>query len=428
LVTEEAAVMQSCGRFLGVCASVLAAALALGACGSSDSGASGATSTSAGSSAVKKPAKAPIEIGIINQERAPDASFPEFTAGAKSAVQYVNNDLGGVAGHPIALKICTTDASPASSSNCASEMVSDKVIATTQSIDYGASASLPLLDKAGIPMLGGEPLTPAEFTAKRAAYFVGGASATVPALFTFAVKNLKAKTVGIMYPEGVGGAAAIQLAQSFLKPLGVKAVTASDPATAPDFTASVTKMAKTDAIVLMYPQQACSRIMAAHKQLGIKAPLVMPAVCTGKDVLAAGQGGAVGSYFSGEFKAPNSKGDADVDAFRKALTDYPVDKADPNAIYTQMGFSNIVNITRLLQDVAKAKGDGAITSAALWDRVKSTTDEPNFMAPPYGCAKPPLGKNAPTACQVGQIFFKYDGQQMQDATAGQFIDISKPQG
>jgi branched-chain amino acid transport system substrate-binding protein len=419
--------MSAFGRWLVAGTAVTAVTLLVAACGSSDDNASSGSSTSGGGqgAATSKLTKSPIKLGIINQERAPDASFPEFSAAARSAVEYVNNDMGGVDGHPLTLEICTTDASPASSTNCAAEMVQKKVIAVTQSLDYGEGASLPVLAKAGIPMLGGEPGAPTAFTAKEAAYFVGGSSATVPALLTFAKDYVHAKTVGIMYAETTGGEQARELTTKLGEQMGLKIVPAADPQTAADLTGSVSKLAKTDAIIGLHAQQICGRIMAAHKQLNVQNAMVMPAVCSGKDVLEASQGGATGAYFSGEFKAPTTKGDPDVDTFLKLLKKYPQPKADPNGIYTEMGVSNMMNIATLLREVIKEKGDAGLTSAALWAHVKQTVNHANFLAPPYSCAKPPLGNNAPTVCNVGQIFSKYDGSQMQDATGGKFIDISK---
>src|SRR5262245_31231256 len=47
----------------------------------------------------------PVTIGYINQEGGVP-SFPEATQGMEAAVDYVNEELGGIEGHPLALKKC----------------------------------------------------------------------------------------------------------------------------------------------------------------------------------------------------------------------------------------------------------------------------------------------------------------------------------
>ena len=48
----------------------------------------------------------PILIGIQNPEGDPNGSFPEYSAAALAAAEYINTELGGLGGRPIELELC----------------------------------------------------------------------------------------------------------------------------------------------------------------------------------------------------------------------------------------------------------------------------------------------------------------------------------
>ncbi|HMG62612.1 MAG TPA: hypothetical protein VK599_06660, partial [Streptosporangiaceae bacterium] len=88
-------------------AALAATALIAAACssgGSSGSGAPASTSTAAAAGAsvfgaAKKATGTPYVFGMINDETGA-VTFPEARQGSIAAVDYVNNYLGGINGHP----------------------------------------------------------------------------------------------------------------------------------------------------------------------------------------------------------------------------------------------------------------------------------------------------------------------------------------
>ena len=123
---------------------ILIAAVAAG-CGSSSSSSSSASSTAASSapastsatnassgSAAPSPASlgtphkatgSPYTFGVINLESGP-VTFPEVREAEQAGVDYVNNYLNGINGHPIQLATCVSDGQPATSTNCANQIAS----------------------------------------------------------------------------------------------------------------------------------------------------------------------------------------------------------------------------------------------------------------------------------------------------------------
>ena len=82
---------------------------------------------------------------------------PPNTDGLAAGLDYVNNVLGGVHGHPIKLIMCNSDETPALEVNCANNFVTKGVVAVFDSYDAGFAAESPILTRAGIPIYGVEP-------------------------------------------------------------------------------------------------------------------------------------------------------------------------------------------------------------------------------------------------------------------------------
>ena len=398
-------------RSVGAVAVAAAMLLGLSACGGDDDKDGAAASSSAtpgASSTVKAATGEPIVLGMINQENTPAGSFPEIRVADQAAVKYINQELGGVNGRPIQLETCITNAAPESSATCANQLIAKKPIAVTSGVDFGTAASLPLLNKANIPYVGGVPLLPPELTSPNSFMFVGGSTSAFPSQSVFLGREEKAKKVNILYTDNPSGAAAATTyGEKILKASGVQEVNLiPEKADAADFTSSVTKAAQgnPDAIMVLFSSQGCSRIMQAGASLGLtsKIKFYYPGSCVGPAVVKAGGAGAEGARFNTETILLGDD-DPQVKAFLSAMKTY----AGADAVlssFAQTGFGAIMNIYELLK---KMPADG-ITSEALVTALKATKDQPNFMSHPYTCD----GKQVPglpAVCDAYSKIIEYKG-------------------
>ena len=94
----------------------------------------------------------PIQIGYI-YDGTTDVidNAPELEA-AQAAAEYVNAYLGGVAGRPIELDVCSTDQTPSGGSECVRQMVSDRVPVVLNGVTGQAAVVFRPLAEAGIPV------------------------------------------------------------------------------------------------------------------------------------------------------------------------------------------------------------------------------------------------------------------------------------
>ncbi len=106
----------------------------------------------------------PITIGVISEGKSAAIDATDEIKGIRAAADYANEYLGGIAGHPIALKVCEAQANPAKTTDCANQMVQANVSAVVEGLLGGADQTVAVLSQAKIPlfMLGGS--TPATLT------------------------------------------------------------------------------------------------------------------------------------------------------------------------------------------------------------------------------------------------------------------------
>jgi branched-chain amino acid transport system substrate-binding protein len=133
------------------------AAVTVTSCSSSGGSTAGATPTANASAdaatlgAPKTATGTPVTLGFINAGQGPSIDARPEISIANATVKYINAYLGGVAGHPISLKICATGATPAGAQDCANKMVAAGVPAVLEGAPGVPGPIVTTLEKAKIP-------------------------------------------------------------------------------------------------------------------------------------------------------------------------------------------------------------------------------------------------------------------------------------
>lgn len=404
-------------RSLVVAPVCVATAFTLVACGTSTDS-DGGSASDLGTAA--KPTGAPLVLGMPNQENSVGGSFPEVRLSADAAAKYINTNLGGLNGRPIKLETCVTDATPAASAKCANSFIKDKAVAVATGVDFGSAGSLSLLSKAGIPVLGGVPTQAQDYTTPGVFAFGGGTAAGGPAGMYFAVNELKAKKVSIIYLDSPPGQqAAMAFGQNVLNKLGVddvKLVPAA--ATLSDYTASLQQAASNDpdVIYVLQPDAVCSKLMQARQSLGVTATTIYTSSCSSEAVIKAGGAGAEGAYFVTEVLATPSD-DPSYKIYASAMKTYAPDVLLSS--FSATGFQAVMNTYQLLKKLPESD----VSSEALLAAVKDTKDEPSFLGYPYTCdGKQVPGFSAP--CSSEQRILQYKDGKLVDVL-GEWISGAK---
>jgi len=317
-----------------------------------------------------------IVLGFINMQGAPAGSFPEAGVGARAAVAHVNDDLGGVGGRPLRLASCTTDGTPESSQACAQQVLGANPVAVVSGIDLGANASVSVITRAGVPYVTGSPTLGAELTTDGAFAFTGGTAADLLGIGDYLIERKHVRSIHVLHEDLPGLLnSAISAAGDIFQAKHVAVRLVAEKADAADFAPAVTAASagNPDAILVVFPAQACARIMQAAQALGVRSQLYYPGACATPGVVAAAPAGLARSFFaSGYLPVGTSGGGPDADAFRARV---PKNQRSP---ISEAAFSAVLNLAALL-------GDGPVDPAALSARLAATHDQPNVRAHPYTC-------------------------------------------
>jgi branched-chain amino acid transport system substrate-binding protein len=233
-----------------------------------------------------------------------------------------------------------------------------------------------VLEKAGIPYIGGSPQLGEELTASGAFMFTGGTVADLLGQADYALDDLHAKKVGALYVDLPGVLTTVVQAAKIV--LGLKGVNdvklVAAKADEADFAPSLKAVSKgdPDVIFVIFPAQSCARIMQTAKSLGITAKMFYPGVCVSRSVVDAAGAGAGGAYFASGF-LPFGDPSPDVTTWRE--------RTKAESVLSQAGFSVVMDLHALLTKQPGAEVNPAAVTAAL----KATKDQPGYMAHAYTC-------------------------------------------
>jgi branched-chain amino acid transport system substrate-binding protein len=307
------------------CLVMVAVAATMTACSSSDSGSSaGSTSgsSSGGGSSSGAASGSPLLIGYINDSGGP-VGYPSNDGGIQAAVAYINNELGGVQGHPLKLISCLEDGTSAETQKCAQQMVAEKPLLVSFGLVNNSAVVYPLLNAAGIPVIGGTPVTP-DYKAKDAFFFQGGGIAGEYGMVLLLHRNYpQAKSVGIVDLDIPQGHAAATTVNSLLATFGIASKAVFVSPTATDFLAPLSGVdpSKQDAILALTTQAGCISLAQAVQTQNLKLPVIYVGACNDAKVIKQAAGAMTGSYVRSE--GPDANGnDPGVVKYRNALKKY----------------------------------------------------------------------------------------------------------
>jgi branched-chain amino acid transport system substrate-binding protein len=373
-------------RFKAAAGLVAVLSLVVAACGSdsksSTTSSAGSAAASSGAGVAADASLPKLKIGFINQEAGSAGTYPETKAAAQAAVNSINKELGGVDKHEVSLVTCATDGTVASSQKCAQQMVDEKVLFVTGGLDNNSQAWYPVLEPAGIPVIGGVPVAGADFNSTDAYYFIGGGATSYPGLAAYVLKELpNAKKVGILANDTPGAAAALPLAR---KPLEAKGITVTDvkvPTSQTDWLAPFASVKDNDAVLVLVSSSNCISLAKARQSQSSDVPMVSVSACYSKATVdGAGEGALNGWFVNQNFDDP--QGDtADAKMYQSSMAKYA--GADANLSgFAPVAFADVMTF---YNNVLKPLGYDGSTTAKILEKVKDPAGGTVFMGPNYKC-------------------------------------------
>jgi branched-chain amino acid transport system substrate-binding protein len=187
-------------RGLGYTRRVAVLLAAVVAVGSGFMGASSGAVTRTGSSGgvlgTKDPAKGtPVKVGMISNGKTPTIDNSQETPVAQATAEWLNEYDNGVGGHPIELVVCNDGNEPTKATDCANQMIRERVVAVVIGQNGVAESSWRPLHDAGIPVFiygSGNPSIVSDATST---FMIGNPRASLFSLPAGVAKKAKSKKV-----------------------------------------------------------------------------------------------------------------------------------------------------------------------------------------------------------------------------------------
>jgi branched-chain amino acid transport system substrate-binding protein len=419
------------GRALALAVPIAAAMVA--ACGSDDNGGGSTTTTaSTGTTATKQSgssaggagaksvtnyqtyvggkagkadsSKSTVYIGWVNQQGGQQEIGAAATDGADLAVKLVNEQLGGIDGHPVALKKCFIKNAEEEGTTCGQRLGNDKSVSAI--VLGGVAIGIqPFYSTIGgrKTVVVGVAATPIDTVQKNAIVLFGDATHVLAPFGTYARDVLHAKSAAIVYPTIAGittGAAALAKG---LTDAGVKVKKVGYAASQTDLIGPLTAAgAQTADIVIPYSDASgCVNQAKGLKQLGITdtKKIVTAPLCLNPLV----QKGLGGDYPHWTYAIASSlfgdKTDPGMPAYMKVTQQYGVKTApDPWVI---VSFGTMLTTIKSINEAGPSA-----SSTEVLDKLKAFTGPVALGAPELQCGK---YSNAPAVCNDRAQFFTYEG-------------------
>jgi branched-chain amino acid transport system substrate-binding protein len=363
-------------------------ALTAAACSSSTSS-SVASPTSAGSSAsAPAPASAlgtasasatakPLTVFYFDEEGASAAaSSPESYQAAEAAVDYVNDNLGGVKGRPLKLIHCASLGTPDSVINCANQAVDDKPDVVIKGVDVAGGSAVPIVTGAGIPYVTLNAGSPDEVNHTLAFSLTSGFAAQFAPVAAYA-KSKGYSSLGVIYTNvqplstPLNGPFAALLAKD-----GIKYVPEPVDITAADLTPAYSALVAkhVSGILVVTTLAQCTAALQARASLSDSTPLFMSSSCDVPSALSAVSPSTTnGTVFA--FQDTSAvPSDADTKTYLQVMKTY-----EPSAnvgSFAPSGFESIIDFYRAMLTAANP---ATLDATSVASTLKSAKNVPLFM-------------------------------------------------
>ncbi len=352
------------------------------------------------------PKLSPIVIGAINTQGGQVLVGPNWTKGAELAVKYVNNNLGGVQGHPVVLSKCFTTSAEEDGTKCGQKFANDKRISV---VVFGAVAVGNQSFYAALggkkPIVSGVALLPVDAIQKNEFALFGTNDSVLGPWGTFAKTHLKAKTAAVIYPQIPGIDVGAKVEKISLEAAGIKTKLVGFDPNATDLIGPLTAAgAQTADIVVPQSNAAgCVNVAKTLQQLGVPgSKIVSNPLCLSGEV-AAGLGGDLAPWVYGIASSlAGDKSDKAVVPYNKAMAKLGQAKLAGDA-WVIVSWGQILTTVKMMN----ALGVKNITAPKLTTALRNFKGPQALGAPSLHCGK---YKTEPAACNDQTQFFQYEGK------------------
>lgn len=310
----------------------------------------------------------PVKIGYVNQEGT-TPSFTEYSEVTTAAVDFVNEHLGGIDGHPIELVKCVLQ-SEEDGQKCGGELRnSGEISVAILGLAVVGNQSFYNTVNKEFPVIVDVSATGPDSTTE-GVYSLDGGGAGVLNAQAEAVNSLGAEEVALLTANNPAGKqTALTTQKPRMEELGIKptVVLFEDTASAPEFATAISNSSAANAGAIAFNPSSnaqCNLLYDGLKQLGVSTPVVTNVFCAADEVVSHVGEGLDGWEFSSFGWNPRVPGNAQAEAYIQVME--AAGKPELiNAGYTFKAFADVLAVDQLAQKVGVEKLSGETMEKAI---------------------------------------------------------------
>ena len=370
---------------------------------------------SGGKAGAADPSLSTIKVGYVNQEGGPIEIGPTNDDGAEIAVKYINEQAGGIGGHPVELVTCYIASTEEEGQQCGQQLANDPDIVAVLlgAVAVGAEPLYAALgDK---PVVGGVSVNAVDINQPSAGVLYGGAQYILAPYATFARDTLHAKSAALIYSEGPGTELPAAGQASAFETAGIPIKSVSYAADTPDLTIPLQAAGATTADVVMpvINPNDCVKFEQAIKQLNIPDEKILASpICLTPSTIEG-----LGDFPKWIYAIASSQTfdttDPAVPPYQQILKDQGQDKliGDP---WVNVGFGQMLTLAKWMN----AAGADNLTPDAIVAQMKAFNGPLVLGSPVIKCGK---YTEAPGVCNDHTQFYQWNGAGQPMTKAGDWV-------
>jgi branched-chain amino acid transport system substrate-binding protein len=346
----------------------------------------------------------PIKIGYFNQQGGAIVVSDTNVTGINAAVKFVNEQAGGIGGHPLEVVTCYIANTEEEGQQCGQQFANDdSIVAIESGPTFIGTESFYAAIAGSKPVVAGVSVSAADTVQDTAAVLFGGAKYILAPYATFARDTLKVKSAALIYPEGAGQDEGAKGQASAFEAAGIPIKVVSYPASTADLTVPLLSAGAQDVDLVMpvINPNDCVKFAEATRQLGIPDEKVLASpICINADV-AKGLGDLPKWLYAVASSLSIDPSDPSVPPYTDILTAQGLESSigDP---WVLVGFGQMMTLAKWLNEI----GPDNISSDTIVKEMKAFKGPLILGSPVLQCGK---YSDAPGVCNDFTQFYKYDG-------------------
>jgi branched-chain amino acid transport system substrate-binding protein len=347
----------------------------------------------------------PIKVGYFNQQGGAAEVTHTNIDGVNNAVQYINEEAGGIGGHPLEVVTCYVANTEEEGQQCGQQFANDdSIVAVLSGPTFIGTESFYSALAGSKPVIHGVSVVPADTVQDTAAVLYGGAKYILAPYATFARDTLGTTSAALIYPEGAGQDEGANGQATAFEAAGIPVKVVPYPADTPDLTVPLIAAGAQDVDLVMpvITPGDCVRFEQAIQQLDIPDEKVLASpVCIQTAVADALPDGQPQWYYAVASSLSIDPTDPSVPPYTDILIAHGNEKmiGDP---WILVGFGQTMTLAKFLNAV----GPDDLTPDAVVEQMKAFEGPLILGSPVLQCGKYP---EAPGVCNDYTQFYKFNG-------------------